>query len=482
MGYSENVCQICAVSFNHARCRTKYEPPEAGWGHSTSLYYAREARACYDLSEESGCEKILRNGILTEHIAGPNCVFDGGYSGYCISVAQMKDMRLSRYIIKKPENVPEEEDAPDYEKCSDYFITDQSITTQDHWQPGDLPRYRYGIDSFLAMNHEVVDKHGFPRAVPVHDSCWKIFERVSELRLGRVDLQGFMALWHRSACSNCGFQNIKQDSIIKECKQQWWNHIPGSEYLAANPHDIPGLSLILLEAYRHQNPYDKNKGAVWRKKQFNGDSSQPYVNSTDHFNKLPIELKQKLLYKLGSKDIANLRLVSRAFRQLPQELFRHLLVKELPWFWEIDHIQQRKMEQVRNMLLERYGEDLSGMGERDDSVHVQFIKDCVAMNPPNFDWKRVYDRVKLLQKGNLGVRNRARVWGLAERIAERIGHLRGMESLENRYDPRDDEHSLQFIPTEEEIASGAVNHGYGCSECSYYQIERMENIERMLDA
>lgn len=90
MGYSENVCQICAVSFNHARCRTKYEPPEAAWGHSTSLYYAREARACYDLSEESGCEKISRNGPLTEHIAGPNCVFDGGYSGYRISVAQMK--------------------------------------------------------------------------------------------------------------------------------------------------------------------------------------------------------------------------------------------------------------------------------------------------------------------------------------------------------------------------------------------------------
>ncbi|TGO23546.1 hypothetical protein BPAE_0129g00300 [Botrytis paeoniae] len=449
MGYSENVCQICAVSFNLARCRTKYEPPEAGWGHSTSLYYAREARTCYDLSEESGCEKIARNGPLTAHIAGPNCVFDGGYSGYRISVAQMKDMRLSRYIIKKPENLSEEEDAPDYEKCSDYFITDQSITTQDHWQPGDLPRYRYGVNSFLAMNYEVIDKYGFPRGVPVHDSCWKIFERASKLRLGRVDLQGFMALWH---------------------------------YLAANPHDIPGFSLILLEAYRHQNPYDKNKGAVWRKKQFNGVSPQPYVNSTDHFNKLPIEPKQIILYELGSKDIANLRLVSRAFRQLPQQLFRHLLVKELPWFWEIDHIQQRKMEQFRKMLLERYGEDLAGLSERDDFEYVQFIKDCIAMKPPNFVWKRVYDRIKLLQKGNLGVRNRVRVWGLAERIAERIGHLRGMESAGKRYDLRYDEDNLLVKPTKEEVDSGAVNHGHECSECHHYQVERMENIGEMLDA
>lgn len=90
MAYSENVCQICAVSFNLARCRTKYEPPEAAWGVSTSMYYARGTATCYDLSEESGCEKKARYGPLTEHIAGPNCVFGGGYSGHRISVAQMK--------------------------------------------------------------------------------------------------------------------------------------------------------------------------------------------------------------------------------------------------------------------------------------------------------------------------------------------------------------------------------------------------------
>ncbi|KAM0170132.1 hypothetical protein ACHAPC_008177 [Botrytis cinerea] len=441
MAYSENVCQICAVSFNLARCRTKYEPPEAAWGVSTSMYYARGTTTCYDLSEESGCEKKARYGPLTEHIAGPNCVFGGGYSGHRISVAQMKDMRLSRYIIKKPENISEEEDAPDYEKCSDYFITDQSITTQDHWQPGDLPRYRYGVNTFLAMNYEVVNEHGFPRGVPVHDSCWKIFERVSKLRLGRVDLQGFMALWH---------------------------------YLAANPHDIPGFSLIVLDAYKHQNPYDKDMGAVWRRRQFKGDSLQPYVNSTDLFEKLPIELKQIILCELGSKDIANLRLVSRAFRQLPQQLFRDLLVKELPWFWEIDQIQQRKMEIFRKMLLERHGEDLAGLNERNDSEYVQFFKDCIAMKPPSFVWKRVYDQVKRLQKGNLGVRNRVRVWGLAERIVERIGRLRGMESAGKRHDLKGDEDNLQVEPTQDEVDSGAVNHGYECSECNHYQIERME--------
>ncbi|CCD47847.1 hypothetical protein BofuT4_P113510.1 [Botrytis cinerea T4] len=200
-------------------------------------------------------------------------------------------------------------------------------------------------------------------------------------------------------------------------------------------------------------------GAVWRRRQFNGDSLQPYVNSTDLFEKLPIELKQIILCELGSKDIANLRLVSRAFRQLPQQLFRDLLVKELPWFWEIDQIQQRKMEIFRKMLLERHGEDLAGLNERNDSEYVQFFKDCIAMKSPSFVWKRVYDQVKRLQKGNLGVRNRVRVWGLAERIVERIGHLRGMESAGERYDLKGDEDNLQVEPTQDEVDSGAVNHG-----------------------
>lgn len=116
----------------------------------------------------------------------------------------MQDMNLTRCIIPKPKDAPEEEDEADYEKSSDFFITVQSITTQEHFIPGRLPRYRYGVDSdsFFAQNHRRNDDEEF--GVPVHDSCWKIFERVSKLRLGRVDLQGFMALWHVST-NICSF-------------------------------------------------------------------------------------------------------------------------------------------------------------------------------------------------------------------------------------------------------------------------------------
>jgi hypothetical protein len=102
-------------------------------------------------------------------------------------------MRFTRYIIPKPKDTVDEEDAPDYEKCSDYFISDQSITTQDVFDAGELPRVRYGVNWFCAQNSEVGG--GDDMAVAVHDACWKMFEHISQLRFGKVDLQGFMALW-----------------------------------------------------------------------------------------------------------------------------------------------------------------------------------------------------------------------------------------------------------------------------------------------
>ncbi|KAF7870596.1 hypothetical protein EAF04_004340 [Stromatinia cepivora] len=248
MDYYENCCQICGVSFNLARYRTKYEAAEAGWGYSNGLYYSGDTSSCLETDEEGRCEDITVNGVEDVHIAGLGCIFNGGYSGHRISVEEMKNMRLSRYIIKKPRNTPEEKDAADYEKCSDFFITDQTTTTQ-NYEPGNLPRDRYGVDSFFPQNYLVITDEGEFFGVPVHDACWKIFERVSKLRLGRVDLQGFMALWYRSACGTCSFQTIKQERIVNECKQQFWSHVPGTEYLAANPHDIVGLSRMALGSY-----------------------------------------------------------------------------------------------------------------------------------------------------------------------------------------------------------------------------------------
>jgi hypothetical protein len=41
------------------------------------------------------------------------------------------------------------------------------------------------------------------------------------------------------------------------------------------------------------------------------------------------------------KDIANIRLVSRSFHQLPGYLFKHLIKGHMPWFREVDELEHR---------------------------------------------------------------------------------------------------------------------------------------------
>lgn len=96
MGYYENFCQICGVSFNLARVRTKNEPAEAGWGYSSGLYYSGDegSALCSTMPKQSGCENVPVEGEGPHpeevHIAGPGCVFTGGYSGYRITPEEMK--------------------------------------------------------------------------------------------------------------------------------------------------------------------------------------------------------------------------------------------------------------------------------------------------------------------------------------------------------------------------------------------------------
>lgn len=93
------------------------------------------------------------------------------------------------------------EEQNEYELNSDYFVTSQSTKPPDESNPGPLSEVRFGVNEFYARNYVrpadlAPSEETRPVGIPVHDGCRKIFERVSKLRLGDVDLQGFMALWH----------------------------------------------------------------------------------------------------------------------------------------------------------------------------------------------------------------------------------------------------------------------------------------------
>ena len=243
MGYFENACQLCAASTNVARLRTKTEPRSDGWGYGDDYYAGDESNCrCMLFPEKSGCSVGSNQAgpdelELEVHFPGPGCCFEGGYSGLRILAAEMKNMNTPRYLVRKPlryrSGERKQEDELDYEKDSEFFITSMTETPPLDSDPGDLVNVRYGVQSFFPQNYMVQgdedEEDGGPWGVPVHESCWKIFERVSKQKLGRVDLQGFMALWYRQACGNCMFNNMKQDPMIQKCREQWWIHIPGTE-------------------------------------------------------------------------------------------------------------------------------------------------------------------------------------------------------------------------------------------------------------
>ena len=113
-------------------------------------------------------------------------------------------MNTPRYIVKKPAAAQEDAHSTPFELVSDYFLTAQTTTPPDDFESGNFALVRYGIPNVFPQNYAVTDE---PECgVPVHASCWEIFQRVSELRLGRVELQGLMELWEVCSLSSCSLR------------------------------------------------------------------------------------------------------------------------------------------------------------------------------------------------------------------------------------------------------------------------------------
>ena len=118
---------------------------------------------------------------------------------------------------------------------------------------------------------------------------------------------------------------------------------------------------------------------------YGGGSSRdpPPTSHVNLFMKLPAELRYIILNNLSSKDIANLRIVSPAFRQLPVILFRKLLLEDMPFLFEAED-----------------------------------------MPVGNTDWFHLYKMVKGCWQDLKGLRNRKRIWRDVSEVVRRIERYR----------------------------------------------------------
>ena len=155
---------------------------------------------------------------------------------------------------------------------------------------------------------------------------------------------------------------------INTAHDQWWTHEPGSEYLVANPIEVPGLSQ-LLESLVNSNCkkviFGNAKGCD--DSQTQGHRTSPPISKSiqDPFSQLSAEITSMILAYLGSKDIATLRLATPVFRQLPTILFRRLLLEDMPWLFEVKNLDVAKINWYDCYCASKAGcRDLKGLRNR----------------------------------------------------------------------------------------------------------------------
>lgn len=149
---------------------------------------------------------------------------------------------------------------------------------------------------------------------------------MSTQRFGRVDIDGLWQLRNTHG-DYPRFVDLEERGDVTLVGEQWYDPVPGTEYLAANPVDIPALKRLL------ETCEESNSSTVFEQLP---DPSSP---TRDPFQVLSPELRMMLLNYLEGRDVANLRLTSKIFSQLPQSLFKELIRKEMPWVWEMDDLQ-----------------------------------------------------------------------------------------------------------------------------------------------
>lgn len=286
--------------------------------------------------------------------------------------------------------------------------------------------------------------------MPFHPTCFEIFQRASKLAFGQVDVQGLMHSYNVEFDRPRWGYEVSYDDAVYRGLDQMWLHNEGDEFLAANPVFIPVLERILRSSV-HEEPSFSPHGGAFLIPETAADGSS--ISSSDPFMKMPQEIRDNIVEYLTSREIAQLRLSSRAFGQLRISLWYNLLSEEMPWLWEIwsdDVPTFWSWASVNDLMAEKYlkpklDEELrSYRSVISDEMPEIYEEWCAAQ--PAFDewavtsksqydsltwfkvprsqtnWYEVYRGITVHWKDLKGLQNRRRIW---KGIQEILGLIKG---------------------------------------------------------
>ena len=433
-GDDANESPVLCEDSSHQRMRDRHSGEELG-------YYSKHSGAM-------------------EHIAGPGCINSGGYSGHNISAEEMRGCQVAQCLMRKPRGwkfVPAEDDE-DFEKEGDFFLSGliDHMPSRDIDWPRALPP-RHGCDKPHGENiiweENDIEEYG----MPFHPWCFEVFKRASLLKRGYIDVPGLVKWWTDDAV-NHRFDERSHGKDVAKCKDQEWLHVNRTEYLVANPLYVPKLQDILQEVTNTAPDFTPRNSAFHIPQHMHASSS------SDLFESLPAELRFKILDHLHSKNIAALRLASRAFRQIPIAYFQKLLNRQMPWLWEawptllkpdhpaysfwatvtaseavrkLQHPQKeisylndyveivgREMPELKPVLEEALPEAIQRVLD-EHQLEVELDKDRKPffLPPGRTDYHLLYVLIKRHWKQMRGLRNRLRIWNRCKDIIKQIEKL-----------------------------------------------------------
>ena len=250
----------------------------------------------------------------------------------------------------------------------------------------------------------------------MHTYCFDLFKRYSQQRFGSVNIDGLFTLWVQQGDFRNRFEGfpITPDLDIVKGDGRRHLHVPGTEYLVANPVHIQGLDELLQACIL-------DKAAPQKRVAFTTLTSP--VTARDPFAALPPELKLMVLLNLGVRDVCNLRLASRSFVQLPLKFFREA-VRAMSWVWEQERLEGKSVDW--HLLCLKLSQ-ADGRPDRDQAERERLY--CHEARLERYDYG--YSGKDLCAPGPhwpkptelRGLRNRRRIYNDIQEIFDRIDAL-----------------------------------------------------------
>ncbi|KAL2839091.1 hypothetical protein BJY01DRAFT_219410, partial [Aspergillus pseudoustus] len=398
---------------------------------------------------------LLRlNEQYHEHIAGPGCRNTEGYRAHDISVEDMRNCHTVQCVLRKPSGWRPAADDMDFEKEGDYFLTGLADRMPTSLWDMEIEPARHGVGDglrsqtafYIETTQEELDALG----LPFHPTCFELFIQASKQILGKVDIDALARIRDRAVLEGKEFPVTHDDDVLSE-QDQVWKHSPGLEYLVANPVFIPDLPPIIAAAIA-SNEGVSVQSSPFPQRQHNG----PAPSEHDPFLLLPAELIHSIVWELDSRDIAALRLSSRAFTHLPISLWHHLIVTEMPYLYEAwsphsapyywstllapdvlaakrarDKFHRELEDRTETIredmpeIAEQWIEDNSKWEWPESPDRAEMLKLAPVKLPfAHTNWYQLYRDLVVHRDRLQGLRNRARIWDVVLQIVEAIRQFR----------------------------------------------------------